>query len=69
MATDEAFLLQDLGQGLELQVTAREARDYDRFLEQLEASPRFAELAPGPENREGELRSSLGLRYVPEPRP
>ncbi len=54
---------------LELQVTAREARDYDRFLEQLEASPRFSELAPGPENRDGELRSSLGLRYVPEPRP
>ncbi len=54
---------------LELQVTAREARDYDRFLEALEASPRFTELVPGPENREGELRSSLGLRYVPEPRP
>ena len=54
---------------LELQVTAREARDYDRFLEALEASPRFAELVPGPENREGELRSSLGLRYVPEPGP
>lgn len=49
---------------LELAVLARSARDYDRFLDALEASPRFSEVVPGRENREGEVRSALSLRYV-----
>lgn len=54
---------------LELQVLARQPRDYDDFLGALEASPRFADVVPGSENRDGELRSSLALRYLPEARP
>ncbi len=50
---------------LELAVMARSARDYDRFLAALEASPRFTEVVPGRENRDGEVRSALKLRYVP----
>ena len=50
---------------LELAVLARAARDYDRFLDALEASPRFGDVVPGRENRDGEVHSVLTLRYVP----
>jgi hypothetical protein len=47
---------------IDLEVYARQASDYDRFLAALEASPAFDSLTPGLENREGELRSSVSLR-------
>lgn len=49
---------------IEVQVHARQAGDYDRFLGALDASPAFGSVKPGLENREGEVRSSLSLRYV-----
>ena len=49
---------------LEIEVHARQAGEYDRFLAALETAPEFATVTPGAENREGEVRSSLALRYV-----
>jgi hypothetical protein len=51
---------------LDLSVVARTAPAYDRFLAALERSPRFGELVPGSELRQGEVRSSLSLVYRPE---
>jgi hypothetical protein len=52
-----------------LDVVARGARDYDRFVERLAALPAFADVATGPENRDGEVRAQVRARYrtVPEP--
>ncbi len=48
---------------VDLQVTAVDAAAYDRFLDSLVLSPRFVDLRPGPEGREGELRLSLHATY------
>ena len=53
------------GPGLELQVSARRARSYDLFLDRLAASPRIADLVPGSESRDGEVRASVRARYQP----
>lgn len=52
---------------LNLQVVARAARDYDRFIERLAGSERFAAVEPGPERREGELRVAVRAAYRPRP--
>jgi hypothetical protein len=52
--------------GIELLVVARNPAAYDRFLERLVASPRFAQLVPGSETRDGELRSTIKATYVKE---
>lgn len=49
---------------LDLDVVARTAADYDRLLLALEKSKAFADVTPGAENREGEVRSTLSLRYA-----
>jgi hypothetical protein len=52
--------------GIELLVVAQSASAYDRFLESLVASRRFARLVPGSETRDGELRSTIKATYVRE---
>lgn len=48
---------------VEAQLVARRAAAYDAFLDRLVASPRFSEVNPGPEAREGELRATVNARY------
>jgi hypothetical protein len=48
---------------LEMLVVAREAAAWDRFLDRLERSPRFREVEPGPESRDGEVRSVVRARW------
>lgn len=48
-----------------LDVVARGARDYDRFVERLSALAAFSEVATGPENRDGEVRAQARARYRP----
>jgi len=52
------------GPRLELAVEARDADGWDRLLERLEASPAFADIAPGPESREAEVRSVVNARWA-----
>ena len=49
-----------------LQVVARQAGDYDAFIERLARSARFDGVEPGPERREGEVRVSVRAAYRPE---
>lgn len=49
--------------GIEAQVVARRPPAYDVFLERLAGSPLFADVAPGAEARENEMRSSLSMSY------
>jgi Tfp pilus assembly protein PilN len=49
-----------------LQVVARQAREYDDFIERLSRSARFDAVEPGPERREGEVRVSVRAAYRPE---
>jgi len=48
---------------VEALVVARRAAAYDILLERLVASPRFSEVNPGPESRDGELRSRVSARF------
>lgn len=48
-----------------LDVVARAARDYDRFVERLAALPAFADVTTGPEQRDGEVRAQVRARYQP----
>jgi hypothetical protein len=48
---------------LEMQVLARDASAWDRLLERLARDPQFCEVAPGPEDREGEVRSVVKARW------
>jgi len=48
------------------QVEAKGASAWDVFLDRLAASPHFARITPGPETRDGELRSSLRMVFRPE---
>jgi len=51
------------GVSVELAVVAREAASYDRFLERLAASPRFTDILPGAESREGAISAPIRMRY------
>ncbi len=48
---------------LELTVVARGSSAYDLFLERLAESPSFADLTPGPENRDGEVRATVRVTH------
>jgi hypothetical protein len=48
---------------VDLRVVARRAEAYDLFLARLAGSPRFADVVPGPENRQGELAASVRMTY------
>lgn len=48
---------------LQLRVVARDASAYDLFLSRLEASPQFAAVTPGEENRDGEVRATVRASY------
>ncbi len=50
---------------LDLQVTARGSSAYDLFLKRLTESPRMRNVAPGAENRQGEVRASVRASYAP----
>jgi hypothetical protein len=52
------------GGSLELRVVARDAAAWDRLIERLERDPRVRDVEPGPETREGELRSLVRARWV-----
>jgi hypothetical protein len=52
------------GVSLEMQVVARNASAWDRLLDRLEHAPEFADVEPGPEMREGEVRTILRARWV-----
>lgn len=56
----------DYGRGvsLEMQVVARDASAWDRLVDGLERAPEFTDVEPGPETREGELRTVLHARWV-----
>lgn len=49
---------------LEMRVVTRDAAAWDRFLDRLERAPDFAEVAPGPETREGEVRTVVHARWA-----
>jgi len=49
---------------LELRVVARDASAWDRLLQRLERAPQFREIEPGPEVRDGEVRSVVRARWV-----
>ena len=49
--------------GLRVDVVARTASSYDLFLDRLQRSPLFADVLPGEENRDGELRTSIQMTY------
>ena len=51
--------------GLRVDLVARSATSYDLFLDRLQRSPLFADVLPGEENRDGELRTSIQMRYRP----
>jgi|SRR5436309_11326589 len=51
--------------GVRVDVVARNAPAYDLFLDRLQRSPRFADVLPGDENRDGELRTSIQMTYRP----
>jgi hypothetical protein len=52
------------GGAVEMQVVARNAAAWDRLLERLERAPVFREVEPGPEARDGEVRSLVRARWV-----
>ena len=52
---------------VDMQVAAKGAAAYDRFLHRLTESPRIRDVRPGAENREGEVRASVRALYVPRP--
>ena len=59
----ELSLVYEVALRVEAQLVARRAAAYDAFLDRLVASPRFSEVNPGPEAREGELRATVNARY------
>jgi Tfp pilus assembly protein PilN len=48
---------------IEMQVLARDASAWDRLLAGMERAPRFRAVEPGPEDREGEVRSVVKARW------
>jgi len=51
--------------GMRVDLVARNAASYDLFLDRLQRSPLFADVLPGEENRDGELRTSIQMTYRP----
>ncbi len=51
--------------GVKVDVVAKNASSYDLFLDRLQRSPRFADVLPGEENRDGELRTTIQMTYRP----
>jgi hypothetical protein len=49
---------------IEMHVDARRAAAWDRLLESIERSPEFAEVEPGPEDRQAEVRTTLRARWA-----
>jgi hypothetical protein len=64
---DARFENVSLGYGarleIDLQVAARDARAYDRLLERLFESPRFEDVLPGAESRQGEVHAGIRLAW------
>lgn len=52
---------------LEMNVVARDPRAFDRLLERLDSFPRLRDVRPGPENREGEVRTTVRAVWTPRP--
>jgi hypothetical protein len=52
---------------VEMAVVARDPRAFDRLLERLDAAPRLRDVRPGPENREGEVRTVVRATWVSHP--
>jgi hypothetical protein len=52
------------GTAIEMQVVTRGAPAWDRLLERLERSPQLREVVPGPESREGAVRSVVRARWA-----
>jgi len=48
---------------LDLQLAARHAASYDRFLQRLQESPLFADVRPGEEARDGGVRAQVQATY------
>lgn len=51
--------------GVKVDVVAKSAPSYDLFLDRLQRSPRFADILPGDENRDGEVRTTIQMTYRP----
>jgi hypothetical protein len=49
---------------LEMQVVARDPAAWDRTLERLEETASLAEVSPGPERREGEVRTTIRAQWA-----
>jgi hypothetical protein len=49
---------------VEMEVVARDAASWDRLLVRLEGAPSLREVQPGPEQREGEVRTVVRARWV-----
>ena len=49
---------------VEMNVVARDAAAWDRLLARLEEAPSLREVQPGPESREGEVRTLVRARWV-----
>jgi len=49
---------------VEMDVVARDAASWDRLLARLEGAPWLREVQPGPEAREGEVRTLVRARWV-----
>jgi Tfp pilus assembly protein PilN len=52
------------GGALEMHVVARDAASWDRLLDRLERAPWLRDVQPGPEAREGEVRSLVRARWA-----
>ena len=48
---------------LEIRLVARDAAAWDLALERLTEAPSFEKVTPGPERREGEIRTSVSARW------
>ncbi|MGD8897856.1 MAG: hypothetical protein PVJ73_17645, partial [Acidobacteriota bacterium] len=48
---------------LEMRVVARDPAAWDRTLERLEETTPLAEVSPGPERREGEVRTTIRAQW------
>jgi hypothetical protein len=52
------------GGTLEMHVVARDAAAWDLLLDRMEAAAEFQDVEPGPESREGEVRSVIRTRWA-----
>lgn len=52
---------------VEMGVVARNPRGFDRLLERLDSFPRLRDVRPGPENREGEVRTTVRATWTSGP--